>query len=65
MAEAAFKHVEDRAIDKFIAIQKDCGAGIVADGEMRRNVFARQLTEAADGFGPAENSTVDCRSDRS
>ena len=59
MAEAKFKHVEDRAVDKCIAIQEGCGLDVIADGEMRRNVFASQLAEAADGFGPVENNTVD------
>ena len=52
IAEAAFKHVEDRAVDECVAIQEGCGMDVVADGEMRRNVFASQLAEAAEGFGP-------------
>ena len=59
MAEAEFKHVEDGAVDECIAIQEGCGLDVIADGEMRRNVFASQLAEAADGFGPVENNTVD------
>ena len=59
MAETEFKHVEGRAVDECIANQEGCGLDVVADGEMRRNVFASQLAEAADGFGPVENNTVD------
>ena len=59
MAAAAFKAIEDRAVDDCIAIQEKAGVDIVADGEMRRNVFASQLAEAAEGFGAVENNKVD------
>ncbi len=59
MAEPAFKRIEDRAVDECIAIQEGCGVDVVADGEMRRNVFASQLAEAAEGFGPVANNKVD------
>ena len=59
MANAAFKRIEDRAVDHCIAIQEGCGVDIVADGEMRRNVFASQLAEASVGFRAIEGNTVD------
>ena len=59
MANAALKRIEDRAVDHCIAIQEGCGVDIVADGEMRRNVFASQLAEASVGFRAIEGNTVD------
>ncbi len=55
----AFKQIEDRAVDQCIAIQEGCGVDIVADGEMRRNVFSSQLAEAAEGFRAIEGNSVD------
>ncbi len=45
-----FKYIEDRAVDESVAIQEGAGIDVVCDGEMRRNVFASQLAEAAEGF---------------
>jgi 5-methyltetrahydropteroyltriglutamate--homocysteine methyltransferase len=60
MVQAAFKRIEDRTVNECIAIQEGYGVGVVADGEMRCNVFASQLAEAAEGFGPVEKNEVDC-----
>ena len=59
MAAGEFKRIEDRAVDDCIAIQESCGVDVIADDEMRRNVFASQLAEAAEGFGAVEGNTVD------
>ncbi|HJN61643.1 MAG TPA: methionine synthase, partial [Alphaproteobacteria bacterium] len=59
LGEADFKRIEDRAVDECIAIQESSGVDILADGEMRRNVFSSQLAEAAEGFGAVENNMVD------
>ena len=59
LTPGAFKQIEDRAVDQCIAIQEGCGVDIVADGEMRRNVFSSQLAEAAEGFRAIEGNSVD------
>jgi 5-methyltetrahydropteroyltriglutamate--homocysteine methyltransferase len=59
LPDADFKHVEDRAVDECVAIQERAGVDVVADGEMRRNVFASQLVQASEGFAAIENNSVD------
>ncbi len=46
-----FKMIEDRAVDQAIALQEDAGLEVVTDGEMRRQSFQSQMTEAVEGFG--------------
>ena len=48
---AAFKRIEDRAVDDAVALQENAGIDVVTDGEMRRLSFQSALTEAVDGFG--------------
>lgn len=48
---AAFKEVEDRAVDAAVALQEEAGLEVVTDGEMRRLSFQSQMTEAVEGFG--------------
>jgi len=50
MAPAAFKQVEDRAVDEAIALQENAGLSVVTDGELRRYAFFGHLVEALDGF---------------
>ena len=59
LPDLAFKKIEDRAVDDCIAIQRRAGVDVIADGEMRRNVFASQLAEATEGFDSVEGNTVD------
>lgn len=59
LSDAAFKAVEDRAVDFCLAVQELADIGVVTDGEMRRNVFASQLAQAVDGFDTVEGNTVD------
>ncbi|HSE94162.1 MAG TPA: cobalamin-independent methionine synthase II family protein [Methylomirabilota bacterium] len=47
---AAFKRVEDRAVDEAIALQEQVGLDVVTDGELRRYAFFGHLVEALDGF---------------
>lgn len=47
---AAFKRVEDHAVDRCLRLQEDCGLEVVTDGEMRRTSFQSQITEALEGF---------------
>ena len=51
ITQAAFKHIEDAAVDAAIALQEAAGLDVVTDGEMRRLSFQSQLPEAVDGFG--------------
>ena len=51
LTAAAFKAVEDAAVDWAIDLQVEAGLAVVTDGEMRRLSFQSQLTEAVDGFG--------------
>lgn len=46
-----FKRLEDRAVGEAVALQERAGMPIVTDGEMRRESFQSQLTEAVEGFG--------------
>jgi 5-methyltetrahydropteroyltriglutamate--homocysteine methyltransferase len=51
LTPAAFKQVEDRAVDEALALQEEAGLDVVTDGEMRRLSFQSQLTAAVEGFG--------------
>ena len=51
LSRAAFKRVEDRAVDEALALQEEAGLEVVTDGEMRRLSFQSQLPAAVDGFG--------------
>jgi 5-methyltetrahydropteroyltriglutamate--homocysteine methyltransferase len=48
---AAFKAIEDRAVEEAVILQEEAGLDVVTDGEMRRKSFQSQMTEAIDGFG--------------
>ena len=50
MAAAAFKKIEDRAVDDAIALQTRAGLDVVSDGEMRRYAFFGHFIEAVEGF---------------
>ncbi|MDX1614513.1 MAG: cobalamin-independent methionine synthase II family protein [Candidatus Promineifilaceae bacterium] len=51
ISAAAFKALEDRAVDEAIALQEKAGLPVVTDGEQRRLSFQSQLPEAVEGFG--------------
>ena len=51
LGAAQFKKIEDRAVDAAVALQENCGLGIVTDGELRRQSFQSQMTAAVKGFG--------------
>src|SRR5881409_1860853 len=50
LGPAAFKRLEDRAVDEAIELQETAGLAVVTDGEMRRYAFFGHLIEALDGF---------------
>ena len=51
MTQAAFKAIEDQAVDEAVMLQEAVGLEVVTDGEMRRLSFQSQMTEAIAGFG--------------
>jgi len=50
LTPAAYKKVEDRAVDEAVALQQDAGLDVVTDGEMRRYAFFGHLADALEGF---------------
>ncbi len=50
LTPAAFKTIEDRAVDQAIALQEGAGLSVITDGEMRRYAFFGHLIEALEGF---------------
>ena len=50
LSPAAFKRVEDRAVDEAVRLQETAGLDVVTDGEARRYAFFGHLIEALDGF---------------
>ncbi len=50
LSAAAFKQVEDRAVDDAVRLQEDAGLDVVTDGELRRYAFFGHLIDALDGF---------------
>lgn len=50
LTPAAFKRIEDRAVDEAVALQQHAGLGVVTDGEMRRYAFYGHLVDALEGF---------------
>jgi len=50
LSPAAYKNVEDRAVDDAVTLQQNAGLDVVTDGEMRRYAFFGHLVEALEGF---------------
>lgn len=50
MNAAAFKAVEDRAVNEAIALQESSNIDVITDGELRRYAFYGHLVEALAGF---------------
>src|SRR5438128_1299863 len=50
LTSAAFKKIEDRAVDEAVALQEAAGLDVVTDGEQRRYAFFGHLVEALEGF---------------
>jgi 5-methyltetrahydropteroyltriglutamate--homocysteine methyltransferase len=46
-----FREIEDQAVDEAVALQEEVGLEVITDGEMRRQSFQSQMTEAVSGFG--------------
>src|SRR5262245_32074987 len=50
LTSAAFKRVEDRAVDEAVALQDAAGLDVITDGEQRRYAFFGHLIDALDGY---------------
>ena len=50
LTEAAFKKIEDRAVDEAVALQAAVGLDVLTDGELRRYAFFGHLIDAVEGF---------------
>jgi 5-methyltetrahydropteroyltriglutamate--homocysteine methyltransferase len=50
LTPAAFKVIEDRAVDEAVALQEMAGLDVITDGEVRRYAFYGHLVEALEGF---------------
>jgi 5-methyltetrahydropteroyltriglutamate--homocysteine methyltransferase len=50
LTPAAFKAIEDRAVEHAVALQEAAGLDVVTDGELRRYAFYGHLIEALEGF---------------
>jgi 5-methyltetrahydropteroyltriglutamate--homocysteine methyltransferase len=50
LGDAAFKKIEDRAVDEAVALQTRVGLDVVTDGELRRYAFFGHLIDAVEGF---------------
>ncbi|MGH2848999.1 MAG: cobalamin-independent methionine synthase II family protein [Solirubrobacteraceae bacterium] len=47
---AAFKRIEDHAVDEAVAVQEAVGLDVVSDGELRRRGWMTHFYEAVDGL---------------
>ena len=50
LTDAAFKQVEDRAVDEAVALQIRAGVEVITDGELRRYAFYGHLIDSVEGF---------------
>jgi 5-methyltetrahydropteroyltriglutamate--homocysteine methyltransferase len=50
LSAAAYKQLEDRAVDAVVGLQESLGLDVVNDGELRRHTFFDQLTESVYGI---------------
>jgi 5-methyltetrahydropteroyltriglutamate--homocysteine methyltransferase len=50
ISPAAFKQIEDRAVDEALRLQAEAGLDVVTDGEMRRYAFYGHFIDAVEGF---------------
>jgi methionine synthase II (cobalamin-independent) len=50
LTDAAFKQLEDRAVDEAVAMQARAGVDVITDGEMRRYAFYGHLIDSVEGF---------------
>ena len=64
LTPAAYKKVEDRAVDEAVALQQNAGLDVVTDGEMRRYAFFGHLADALEGFDKYAGWSITFRDDQ-
>jgi 5-methyltetrahydropteroyltriglutamate--homocysteine methyltransferase len=64
LTAAAFKVLEDRAVDKAVQRQEAAGLDVVSDGEMRRYAFFGHMIEALAGFEKQGGWAIPFRDER-
>ena len=64
LSDAAFKQIEDRAVDEAIALQEAAGLDVVTDGEMRRFAFFGHFIDAIEGFDKSGGWAIPFRDDQ-
>ncbi len=64
LADAAFKRVEDRAVDECIDLQIRTGMEVITDGEVRRYAFYGHLIDAVEGFDKYGGWAIPFRDER-
>jgi 5-methyltetrahydropteroyltriglutamate--homocysteine methyltransferase len=55
---AAYRGIEDRAVDAALRLQEECGVDVVTDGEMRRDIFFDFLIKGVTGIVMQSSYTV-------
>jgi 5-methyltetrahydropteroyltriglutamate--homocysteine methyltransferase len=50
LGDAAFKRIEDRAVNEAVDVQTAAGLDVLTDGEMRRYAFYGHLIDCVEGF---------------
>ena len=63
LTAAAFKQIEDRAVDEAVALQQDAGLDVITDGELRRYAFFGHLVDALEGFEKHSGWSITFRDD--
>ncbi len=61
---AAFKAVEDRAVDEAVERQERAGLDVVTDGELRRYAFFGHLVDSLEGFDKFGGWAIPFRNER-
>jgi 5-methyltetrahydropteroyltriglutamate--homocysteine methyltransferase len=64
IGDAAFKRIEDRAVDEAIALQVAAGLDVVTDGEMRRFAFYGHFIDAIEGFDKSGGWSIPFRDEQ-
>ena len=63
LTPAAFKRIEDTAVDQAVALQQFAGLDVITDGEMRRYAFFGHLVDALEGFEKTSGWSITFRDD--
>jgi 5-methyltetrahydropteroyltriglutamate--homocysteine methyltransferase len=62
--DAAFKRIEDRAVNEAIELQTAAGLDVITDGEMRRYAFYGHLIDCVEGFDKYGGWAIAFRDDK-